>query len=112
MSYQWTTVELVRKLIGPINPVGETNLDEKRLPRIQEVSELAEDLLGQLVETARFKDRHEASMRRAGEDAWKCLENIYGWLGEVMEKGEDDERRRSERRRRGAGVLGSKQLYD
>jgi hypothetical protein len=85
MSYQWTTVELVRKLIGPINPVGETNLDEKRQPRIQEMSKLAEDLLYQLMETARFRDRYETSMRHAGEDAWSCLKGIHDWLNEVME---------------------------
>jgi hypothetical protein len=90
MSYQWTAVELVRELIGPIKPVGSHGYDKDRLPRIQEMSELAEDLLGQLVQASFFKDRHEASMRMVGEEAWVCLENIYEWLGEVMEKGEDD----------------------
>jgi hypothetical protein len=85
MSYQWTTVELVRKLIGPIVPIGDAAMDERRLPRIQEMSELAEDLLCQLMETAQFRNRYEASMRHAGEDAWSCLKGIHDWLNEVME---------------------------
>jgi hypothetical protein len=35
MSNQWTMAEIVNKMIGPIEPVGSTHVDEKRLENLE-----------------------------------------------------------------------------
>lgn len=40
-----TNIDIVRKLIGPVMPVGETHIDEERLKNLQELINLVEGLL-------------------------------------------------------------------
>jgi len=62
-------IDIVRKLVGPIQPVGETSSDAARLENMKEVGELVEMLLCDLETAAMNKDRPEASMREIGQKA-------------------------------------------
>lgn len=69
-------IDIVRKLVGPIQPVGETNADAKRLENIAEVAELVECLLCDIAQAAENADRPEASMRAIGQKAKMYLDEF------------------------------------
>lgn len=70
--------EVIKKLIGPIEPIGETESDEKRFENLQDWIQLTETMLQDLQTVAREnKNRREYSMKKAGEAAAKFL-NQWG----------------------------------
>lgn len=68
--------EIVKKLIGSIEPYGDSNIDEKRLINLDEHIELALGLVTDLIETADFRNRNEASIQKLGIKANKALLEI------------------------------------
>jgi hypothetical protein len=67
--------DVVLKLIGPVDPVGETNADEKRFENLKALCELTEKLVCIIDEVSyRNKDRGEYSMSRAGKYAFDFIE--------------------------------------
>jgi hypothetical protein len=62
--------EIVKKIIGSIEPYGDTNIDKERNTNINEYGTLACELVNDLINTARFKDRPENSIRKMGESAY------------------------------------------
>ena len=84
--------EIVKKLIGEINPVGD-NTDNKRLKNLRAMTELVNDLLSDIDQVAGNNNKLEAqlqvktgppvvhgkpeySMRRAGQFAASFLDEI------------------------------------
>ena len=66
--------EVVKKLIGPIDAVGESNTDEKRLANLKEMISLAELLISDISDVARHNiNRHEHSMKTIGKEAHDFL---------------------------------------
>ena len=62
--------EVIKKLIGSIEPVGETHTDNARYENLQEMTRLADALLEDIGDIARHnKDRPEYSMSKAGKFA-------------------------------------------
>lgn len=57
---------VVRKLIGPVDPVGETHTDNARFANLKNLAELVDALVDDLDRVAMNHDRPEASMKRAG----------------------------------------------
>ena len=76
MSEKMTNVDVVRKLIGPTMPVGESHTDGKRFENLQEMTELIDKLLFDIATVANCKDRQEASMSRAGKYAHAFLVDV------------------------------------
>jgi hypothetical protein len=71
--------EIVMKLVGPINPIGETNADGRRFENLVTMCALVNDLVKEIDEVAYTnKDRSEFSMKRAGEYANKFLSKTLG----------------------------------
>lgn len=68
--------EVSKKLIGPVLPVGETHTDERRYENLEKMIELANLLLWDIREVSKNKDRHEASMKKAGTLADEFLNSI------------------------------------
>jgi len=69
--------DIVKKLIGEIDPVGETNTDDDRFENLKETTELVDRLLTDINRVEyKNKDRGEFSMKRAGEYAKKFLDKI------------------------------------
>lgn len=71
-----THSEIVRKLIGNINPVADAAIDKERLENLEVYLQLFEDMLLDISFVAREKDSPYASTRKIGEIADKFLQNI------------------------------------
>lgn len=70
--------DIVLKLTGPIDPVGETHTDDTRFENLKQLLELMKELHTKIDAIADENcDRGEYSMRRAGLECQKYLD----WLG-------------------------------
>jgi len=58
--------KVITKLIGPINPVGETHIDTGRFDNLKVMTDVVEMLLIDIDKVTANKDRHEYSMNLAG----------------------------------------------
>jgi hypothetical protein len=68
--------DVVKKLLGEINPIGETQTDNARFENLKATVKLVDGLLFDIDRVTCNKTRHEHSMKRAGEFASKFLEDI------------------------------------
>jgi len=71
-------VDIVRKVIGPISPLGESHADEIRLRNVEELLDLMDELMSDIHNIAESDSRHEASMKKLGVLA-------RSWLNEQSE---------------------------
>ena len=82
--------DIVMKLIGEIEPVGETHTDDARFDHLI----LLLDTLDVLIDEVRFIlpniDRHEYSMNRAGQCANKWIKDKHELFGNDIGSGSDD----------------------
>ena len=72
--------DVVDKLVGPINPVGDSNIDAKRLENLKELTQLVDKLLYDIDNVSSNAKRQEASMRQAGEYAKNFLIDVTSAL--------------------------------
>lgn len=71
--------EIVQKLNGKINPVGETNTDNERFENLKNQCDLVFNLLDEIIQVSESnKDAYEASKKKAGEYATKFLTETIG----------------------------------
>ncbi len=68
--------EIVKKLIGEIDPVGETNTDNARFENLKAMTELVDELLSDIYRVAQGNNRHEYSINRAGQFAASFLDEM------------------------------------
>ena len=68
--------EIVTKLVGEINPVGETNIDNKRFENLKVMTDLVDDLLSDIDHVAWCNNSPEYSVNRAGQFALSFLDGI------------------------------------
>lgn len=61
--------EVVKKLVGLINPVGETNIDNDRFENLKQMTDLVEKLLSDIDWLNSYKNNHQFSMKRSAEFA-------------------------------------------
>ena len=74
--------EIVNKLIGPIQPVGDSNVDRKRLENLKAQIDLVHDLLEEIIEVRKNKSRHESSMKHMGKTADEFIKVISEMIEE------------------------------
>ncbi len=75
-----SNIEIIMKLNGEIRPIGETNTDSKRFENLQNLCALTESLLIEISKVSRdFKDKHEFSMKRAGNLAAIFMESLKNY---------------------------------
>jgi len=67
--------ELVRVLVGPINPVGETNIDNRRLENLKQLTDLVDKLMVDINYVAANKDSKLHSIKVAGQHVMQFLES-------------------------------------
>ena len=74
-----TNHELVKKVVGKIRPVGESNTDAERFENLKEMCHLVEMLLMDIVDMVHDnKDDKQGSVRKCGDYAAKFIkESIY-----------------------------------
>ncbi len=72
-----TNQDVVNKLIGKIQPIGESHNDEIRFKNLEAMTHLITGLIQDVDRVAyENRDRTEHSMKKAGEFAQKFLDNI------------------------------------
>lgn len=72
-----TVYDIVHKLIGPINPIGETNTDDRRFENLKDMTELVDQLLTDIDAVSYVnKDMAEFSRKRAAEYATKFFNQL------------------------------------
>jgi hypothetical protein len=81
-----TIHEIVERLIGPIEPVGCSNTDAKRLDNLKRLTGLIDELLRDILFVSRSKISHEYSVRAAGEHASKSLKYIVEEYQEINDE--------------------------
>ena len=68
--------EIVKKLVGEIEPVGETNIDNARFENLKVMAELIGKLIFDIDELIPLKDRAEYSINRAGKYADRIFDDL------------------------------------
>lgn len=68
--------DIVLKLIGPVEPIGETYEDNRRYKNLEELIKLVDHLLYNIDVVATGKDRVEYSIKRAGVLADEFLKDV------------------------------------
>ena len=69
-------IDVVRKLVGPIEPVGDSRIDHDRFENLQTMTKLVDKLLGDIDRIIPCKDSHEASVKKAGMHADAFFEQV------------------------------------
>lgn len=96
-----TNYDVVSKLIGPVDPVGDSSVDNQRYQNLQDLIHLTDKLLQDIRNVAGNKDMMAYSMKKAGERADEFLK--YNEIpSEEFEKLKEDQKLL--RALRGAGV--------
>ena len=69
--------KVVKKLIGEIDPIGETQTDDKRFENLKAMTKLVDRLIFDIDAIAyRYKNNHQFSMKRASEFASKFITDL------------------------------------
>jgi len=71
-----TVYEIIKKLLGEIRPIGETNADNERFENLKSMIDLIYVLLADINEIIPHKDRVEYSLQRAGKYADEFLNKL------------------------------------
>lgn len=74
-----TIIKIIDALNGSVKPVGETNVDNKRFDNLKALEEIINCLLDDVQMLIPNRNRHEYSMKRAGDEA-------VGYLREVRSR--------------------------
>jgi len=74
-----TNFDIVNKLVGKINPVGETNTDNERFENLKEMCKLVDNFIVE-IDNVGYENResNEFSVKRAGEFATNFLKVTIG----------------------------------
>lgn len=75
MNYR-QVYEVVKKLLGEIQPVGETTQDNKRQENLIETFYLVKEFVDDILLAASNRERSEHSMKEIGKSATKMLEEL------------------------------------
>jgi hypothetical protein len=76
MAKQLDFYEIVKKLIGPIIPVGDSNIDEQRFENLKNTTELLDKLFFDINQVAQYSNSQESSCSRSGKYAKEYLKNL------------------------------------
>ncbi len=68
--------DIAKKLLGPIDPAGETNTDERRFENLKETIELVDKLVFDIFSVSLRKDSQMHSVKMAGLKAHKYLNDL------------------------------------
>ena len=69
-------IDVVRKLLGPIEPVGESHEDERRMQNLEATIGVVDKLMCDINDAAQDADRVEHSMRVIGQRAKQFLNDL------------------------------------
>ena len=70
--------DVVRKLVGPIDPIGETRTDEKRYENLLQLIKLTNELIAEIDRVGMCRTSYQASVKKAGDRAYKAMTDDFG----------------------------------
>jgi uncharacterized protein related to proFAR isomerase len=73
-----TVYEVIMKLVGPVNPVGDSTVDEPRYVNLQRMCEVVDLLVRDIDRVGMMRGDHQYSVKRAGEYASNYLTHGLG----------------------------------
>lgn len=73
---EFDVASVVNRLVGPVEPIGETSADEKRYKNLLHLIDVVDDLVGQLRRIERYADRPEYSIGKIGLRARSFLSEL------------------------------------
>ena len=74
-----TNLDVVKKLIGNIRPIGMTEIDSDRLDNLKAMCELANGIISDISAVARdFRDDHQGSVKKCAQYAESFLTETIG----------------------------------
>ncbi len=74
-----SNLEIVNKIIGPIRPVGNSEIDAERYENLKAMCELVNELVTQIDSVSYdFQDRQEASIKKASEYSTNFIDKTLG----------------------------------
>lgn len=68
--------EILEKLLGKIEPVGETNEDNERFENLFRYREVLDFIIDRLLICSNYKNDERYSVNRIGEKAFKILKDL------------------------------------
>jgi hypothetical protein len=84
-SKKYTLTDFVQKMVGSIEPVGESHTDTKRLENLKVMVSLVEDLTREIYEVHQYnKDCYEHSKSQAAKYALAFFEELQECYGDVF----------------------------
>lgn len=77
MKKEYSVYDIVYKLVGKIDPVGESHIDEERYDNLEKMIELVDKLIYD-IDSVGYRNyaRQEFSMNKAGKRALQFLEDL------------------------------------
>lgn len=84
--------DILMKLVGEIEPIGETQTDSKRYENLMLLQNTVDYLIYEMCEVSKCSKHGEYSMSRAGKAATGWLKEKAEWILDFIKDGEDDER--------------------
>ncbi len=73
-------IKVIDKLVGGIEPQGETNIDNERFENLKTLTEVLEHYHQKVYDVSYYKKRQEYSVKRAGEFADKFITDSVEWF--------------------------------
>jgi len=78
-DFNMTNTDVIKKLIGNINPIGETDTDNERFENLKEMCDLVNNLITDIDDMAYSnRNSHQFSVKRASEYASEFLTKTVG----------------------------------
>lgn len=75
-----TVVEVVKKLVGNVYPVGETYADEDALKNLKEFKRVIILLVEIIIELSNKKDHPFGSVQEIGTESYYFLQNLVDYI--------------------------------
>ncbi len=76
-------IEVIEKLVGKIEPQGESHIDCLRYENLKVLCEVVRHFEEDIFRVTRHTSRYEASMKHAGEYADKFIKETLEYYGEI-----------------------------
>ena len=76
--------DIIMELIGEIEPVGETNTDDKRFDNLLRLQNTVDILLDEIYYVTPYIGKYAYSMHRSGKQAVSWMQEKQEWLNGIL----------------------------
>ena len=78
-----TVIEVVKTLVGEVDAVGSTHIDNGRLENLNVMIDVCNALLNDIYEASKTKDYPQYSMKQIGCHAYEFIKDLAEWCNEI-----------------------------